>query len=132
MDKYIYIYILKIRFCAEVGGRKYYLLKNTLSKAISLQPARVCSNTASLEGHCIAPLSRLLKHNLSRRPFRCSLLLFAQLQPLWKAISLHPCRVCSKTQKHNNTQTQNHKKHKNFFKLSFVRLTGTVRCHMRI
>ena len=38
------------------------------------------------------------------RPFS-----FAQNRLHWKAISLYPSRVCSKTQKHQHTKTQTHK-----------------------
>ena len=80
-------------------------------KAISLQPALVCPTTISLDTKTHKHNKTQHKHNktqnththtntvlsLSRRPFRCSPLAFAQQQPLCKATSLHPCRVCSKT-----------------------------------
>jgi hypothetical protein len=82
------------------GAARSRLLKHGLSRrpfrcsplafARSMQPARVCSNTAFLEGHVDAARSRLLKHNLSGRPFRCSPLVFTQKQLFWKAIALQP------------------------------------------
>ena len=64
----------------QLGPFNGVCIKNSILATISLQPARVCSTTASLEGHFAAPLSRLLKNSLSRRQFRCSPLAFAQKQ----------------------------------------------------
>ena len=79
--------------------------KRPLWKAISLHPCCVCSKTASLESHFAAPLWRLLKNCFSGKPFRCTPVAFAQTQPLWNAISLHPCRVCSKASNKKHVQS---------------------------
>ncbi len=79
--------VVVVRGGPSVGGGGFYKVRcsplafaqnQPVWKAMSLQPARVCSNTTYIEGHVAAARSRLLNNSLSVRPCRCSPLAFAQ------------------------------------------------------